>query len=122
MLGAYPAVQEKVMEEQRRIFGNSDRPVTFNDTVEMKYLERVIMETLRLYPPVPVIARKVNEDVNLVSGQYTIPANTTVVIGMFTIHRDPNNYENPDKFDPDNFLSHKTQNRNYYSYIPFRSP
>jgi cytochrome P450 family 4 len=120
MLGAHQDIQEKVMDEQRRIFGNTNRLVTFNDTLEMKYLERVIMETLRLYPPVPVIARKVNEDVRLVSNDYTIPADTTVVIGMFTIHRDPNNYENPDTFDPENFLSHKTQNRNYYSYIPFR--
>lgn len=42
-----------------------ERPVTFNDTLQMKYLERVILESLRMYPPVPIIARKVNEDVKL---------------------------------------------------------
>lgn len=64
-------------------------------------------------------ARRVNEDVKLASGDYTIPANTTVVIGIFTIHRDPNNYKNPETFNPDNFLPDATQNRNYYSFVPF---
>lgn len=47
------------------IFGDSDRPATFQDTLEMKYLERCIMETLRMYPPVPIIARQLNEEVKL---------------------------------------------------------
>lgn len=45
--------QDKVIEELDQIFGNSDRPCTFQDTLEMKYLERCMMETLRMYPPVP---------------------------------------------------------------------
>ena len=66
LLGLYPNIQEKVVQEQRQIFGDSfKREITFNDTMEMQYLERVIMETLRLYPPVPIIARQINEDVHL---------------------------------------------------------
>ncbi|EEB11101.1 cytochrome P450, putative [Pediculus humanus corporis] len=65
ILGLYPDIQEKVYKEQYEIFGDSNRPVTFTDTVNMKYLERVIMETLRLYPPVPTIARQVFEDIKL---------------------------------------------------------
>lgn len=52
-------------EELDAIFGDSDRQCTFQDTLEMKYLERVIMETLRLFPPVPIIARYLNEDVKI---------------------------------------------------------
>ncbi|KRT83140.1 cytochrome P450, partial [Oryctes borbonicus] len=65
MLGVHQNIQEKVVQELDEIFQKSDRPVTYQDTLEMKLLERVIMETLRMYPPVPIIARKVNEDVKL---------------------------------------------------------
>ena len=85
----------------------------------MKYLERVILETLRLYPPVPIIARKINEDVQLASENYVLPAGSTIVIGTFKIHRRDDIYTNPEKFDPDNFLPERTQNRHYYSFIPF---
>lgn len=48
LLGAHQDIQVKVYEELKQIFGsNMHRPVTFNDTVEMKYLERVILESLR---------------------------------------------------------------------------
>lgn len=119
LLGAHQDVQAKVYEEIHRIFGTSDRECTFADTMEMKYLERVILETLRLYPPVPMIARKLNEDVTLASQKYMLPAGATIVIGTYKIHRRADIYENPDTFDPDNFLPERTQNRHYYSFIPF---
>lgn len=119
LLGIHQDVQERVYAEQRQIFGDSRRPVTFADTLEMKYLERVIFETLRMYPPVPIIARKLNEDVQLASRNYTVPAGTTVVIGTYKIHRREDLYPQPERFNPDNFLPERTQARHYYSYIPF---
>lgn len=74
---------------------------------------------LRLYPPVPLIARKVNQDIQLISDNYIVPAGATVVIGTLKIHRRPEDYANPDRFDPDNFLPERTQDRHYYSFIPF---
>lgn len=65
MMGCHPDIQEKVIQELDDIFGDSDRPATFQDTLEMKYLERCLMETLRMYPPVPIIARKINTDLKL---------------------------------------------------------
>lgn len=119
LLGAHPHIQAKVEAELQRIFGRSQRECTFADCMEMKYLERVILESLRMYPPVPIIARKLNEDVQLTSENYILPAGCTVVIGTLKIHRSPEIYPNPDTFDPDNFLPERTQNRHYYSFIPF---
>ncbi|CAH1103827.1 unnamed protein product [Psylliodes chrysocephalus] len=120
LLGIHKDIQKKVYEELKQIFqDNMDRSVTFNDTTQMKYLERVILETLRLYPPVPVIARKVNEDVKLVSGDYTIPKGTTVIIAQLLIHRNERYWKNPETFNPDNFLPENCQERPYYAYVPF---
>nr|CAD7453386.1 unnamed protein product [Timema tahoe] len=110
--------ENKVLQELNEIFGDSDRPATFNDTLNMKYLERVILETLRMFPPVPIIARRINNNVKLPSG-FTLPIGTTAVIATYKLHRRPDIYPNPDEFNPDNFLPENTNNRHYYAYIPF---
>ncbi|XP_061401492.1 cytochrome P450 4g1-like [Musca vetustissima] len=120
ILGIYKDMQEKVLDEQKAIFGdNLLRDCTFPDTMEMKYLERVIMETLRLYPPVPIISRRAADDIKLASGPYSIPKGTTILIAQYAVHRDPKSYPNPEKFDPDNFLPERMAKRHYYSFIPF---
>ena len=48
-----------------------------------------------------------------------IPSGATVVIGTYKIHRRADIYKDPEKFDPDNFLPERTQDRNYYGFIPF---
>lgn len=117
-LGVHQDIQARVYEEIRGIFGDSDRPVTFADTLEMKYLERVILESLRLFPPVPMIARKLNEDVKMASENHILPAGCTVVVGTFKLHRRDDIYPNAETFDPDNFLPERTSSRHYYSFIP----
>ncbi|XP_005176357.1 cytochrome P450 4g1-like [Musca domestica] len=120
ILGNYQDIQEKVLAEQRAIFGDDFmRDCTFSDTLEMKYLERVIMETLRLYPPVPLIARRAEYDIKLASGPYSIPKGTTIAVMQYAVHRDPKSFPNPDTFDPDNFLPERMAKRHYYSFIPF---
>lgn len=55
-------LQEKVARELEDIFQGEERNITMKDLGEMKYLERVIKESLRLYPSVPFIARLLDED------------------------------------------------------------
>jgi cytochrome P450 family 4 len=57
--------QDKVREELDHIFQGSDHAPTMKELNMMKYLERVIKESLRLYPSVPFIARKLTEDVQI---------------------------------------------------------
>ncbi|KAH8238213.1 hypothetical protein KR032_001217 [Drosophila birchii] len=119
LMGIHQGIQDRVLAELDTIFGDSQRPATFQDTLEMKYLERCLMETLRMYPPVPLIARELQEDLKLNSGNYVIPRGATVTVATVLLHRNPKVYANPNVFDPDNFLPERQANRHYYAFVPF---
>lgn len=118
LLGHNPKIQEDVYEELKNIFSDDpDRKITMKDLNEMKLLERVIKETLRLYPSVPFISRYMEEEIQL--GKYLVPKLTTAVVHIFYLHRDPNVYPEPEVFDPDRFLPENVQKRHPYAYVPF---
>ncbi|ETN64031.1 cytochrome P450 4g15 [Anopheles darlingi] len=119
MMGVHPHIQDRVIQELDDIFGDSNRPATFQDTLEMKYLERCLMETLRMYPPVPIIARSLKQDLKLASSDLIVPAGATITVATFKLHRLESIYPNPDVFDPDNFLPERQANRHYYAFVPF---
>ncbi|KAJ8732432.1 hypothetical protein PYW07_015031 [Mythimna separata] len=104
LLARYPDVQEKVYQELLQVFGNSKRPVTAEDLPKLKYLDAVIRETLRLYPPVPIIARKVDKEVTLPSG-ITLVEDCGLVINIWALHRNPRYWgDDAELFRPERFL------------------
>ncbi|XP_077539224.1 cytochrome P450 4V2-like isoform X2 [Haemaphysalis longicornis] len=116
LLGNHPEVQAKVQEEIDELFADdTDRDVTIEDTKKMQYLECVVKESMRLYPPVPLIARTVDEDMKV--GEYTIPKGSAAVAGIYFIQRHPRFFDEPDKFMPERFLD--TKEKCPFLYIPF---
>lgn len=118
LLGLHPDIQEQCYTELENIFQGSDRPATITDFGEMKVLDRVIKESLRLYPSVPFIGRTASEDIKL-DDKYTIPNGCTIFIDILSLHQDAKYFPDPQRFDPDRFLPENTMNRHPYSYIPF---
>lgn len=118
MLVANQMVQQRVFEELQQVFGkNFETPITYGSLNELKYMEMVIKETLRIFPPVPFTGRLLTGD-TVVSG-VTVPAGTNVIIPMYAIHRDANVFPDPEKFDPERFSQENTEKRGPYAYIPF---
>nr|CAB3514236.1 unnamed protein product [Spodoptera littoralis] len=104
ILSRHPEVQEKVYEELQEVFGDSDRLATFEDLLRLKYLDAVIRETLRLYPPVPIIVRKVENHVQLPSGITLVPG-TGVLVNIWALHRNPRYWgDDAEHFRPERFL------------------
>nr|WCC58119.1 cytochrome P450 [Pharsalia antennata] len=116
IFGLYPEIQQKVYEEVIDVLGE-DRLVEASDLPKLKYLERVIKETLRLFPVAVYFLRTVGEDVDL--GKYTLPEGSSVLFSSVNIHRDPKHWPDPLKFDPDRFLPEEVAKRHPCSYIPF---
>ncbi|XP_044734402.1 cytochrome P450 4C1-like [Chrysoperla carnea] len=117
LLANHPEIQNKIYEEMKTIFGDSKRQATYDDLMEMTYLERCIKESLRLYPAVPVVGRTLTED--LVLKDYVLPAGIYVYVLIYDLHRNPNYWPNPNKFDPDRFLPENSVKRNPFTYVPF---
>ncbi|XP_063968942.1 cytochrome P450 4V2-like isoform X1 [Lytechinus pictus] len=117
MLGRHPEVQTRLHEELDEVFGDSDRPITADDLQKLQYLNCVLKETLRLCPSVPMIGRDLEEDC-VIDGK-VVPSGTLVVLGIYALHRDPEQFPDPEKFDPDRFLLENSTKRHPYSYVPF---
>ncbi|XP_049875690.1 cytochrome P450 4c3-like isoform X1 [Pectinophora gossypiella] len=120
LLGIHRHVQEKVLLEQREIFGDSKRGAVREEVQKMHYLERVIKESMRLYTVVPIIARNIDKDTHLPGCQTTIPAGTGAVVGAFAVHRSKAVWgPDAEEFDPDRFLPERSVNRHPAAFLPF---
>ncbi|XP_030835600.1 cytochrome P450 4V2 isoform X1 [Strongylocentrotus purpuratus] len=117
MIGRHPEVQTRLHEELDEVFGDSDRPITADDLQKLQYLNCVFKETLRLCPSVPMIGRDLEEDC-VIDGK-VVPKGTLVVLGIYALHRDPEQFPDPEKFDPDRFLLENSTKRHPYAYVPF---
>ncbi|KAF5303885.1 hypothetical protein FQR65_LT18909 [Abscondita terminalis] len=117
MCGINHNFKDKVMEELNEVFGKSSSPITYNDLQKLQYLEQVIQETWRLYPPIPILVKKASCNVPL--DTCTLPKGCSIGLYLFGLHRDPTQYKDPHKFNPDNFLPETIKTRNPFSFLPF---
>ncbi|KAL3200357.1 hypothetical protein MRX96_013306 [Rhipicephalus microplus] len=103
LLGNHPEVQAKVHEEIDAIFVEDvERDVTVEDIKQMKYLE---CESMRLYPPVPLIARDVDEDMKV--GEFTVPKGSVAVAAIYFIQRHPKYYEKSRRVSAGTIFGHQ---------------
>ena len=97
----HPEAFKKVRKEIELVTGNV-RLVEESDIPNLPYLQAVVKETLRLYPPGPVTTRECRQDCKI--NGFDVPAKTAVAINLYAIMRDPDSWEDPDEFQPERFL------------------
>lgn len=114
----HPEVQKKAFDELYNIFGSDkERMCTTTDLNEMKYLEMVIKESLRMYPSAPLFSRTVSE--NLDYNGTVIPPGIPILFLPYSIHHDPDHFPDPEKFDPERFSPENYDGKKPFSFIPF---
>ncbi|XP_035723091.1 cytochrome P450 4C1-like [Vespa mandarinia] len=118
MVATFTEIQDKVYVEVNRIYCSDDPkcvPMTYSNIKSMKLLERVIKETLRLFPPGPVIARKVTQDIK-VTKNWTIPKGCSAVFLLYKLHRSAKYWPQPLIFDLDRFLLGKNCSTYFFPF------
>ncbi|KAJ6906250.1 cytochrome P450 84A1-like [Populus alba x Populus x berolinensis] len=115
-----PEDLKKVHQELMDVVG-LNRTVHESDLEKLIYLKCAVKETLRLHPPIPLLLHETAKDTVL--NGYRIPARSRVMINAWAIGRDPNAWEDPDKFNPSRFLDGKAPDFRGmdFEFLPFGS-
>ncbi|EDY52390.1 cytochrome P450 [Streptomyces clavuligerus] len=115
LLDRHPEAAARVREEARGALG--DRAPVLGDLHALPYTGMVVQEAMRLYPPVWILPRRAQRADDV--GGYHVPVGTDVLICPYTLHRHPEFWAEPERFDPERFDPARPADRPRYAYIPF---
>jgi cytochrome P450 len=115
LLATHPEVEERLVAEVRQVLG--DRPPTVDDVPRLRYVEQVIQEAMRVYPPVYTIGREALCDLEL--GGFRVPRKTTVLMPQWVLHRDPRFWSEPERFRPERWGEPAIKDLPHFAYFPF---
>jgi cytochrome P450 len=100
---AVPEIEQAVMEELGRVAGKG--PLTADAIRELRYVDALVKESLRLYGPAGGFSRKLAGPMRL--GGHDLPAGVVVMGSSYIVHRNPRIWPDPLRFDPTRFLDHR---------------
>lgn len=112
-------IQTKLRQEIDAKLKENAGKISYDIVADMKYLDMVVNEGLRKYPPIFVLTRKCTEDYKVPNTNLIIPKGTQCTIPIYSIHHDKEYYPEPDVFDPERFSNENVANRKPFTYLPF---
>ena len=116
LLALHPEIEARLHAELDELLaGRAPAP---DDVPQLTYLRRVIDETMRLYPPLPIMMMRTALAEDVVCG-HRIPRRSIVAIIPWAVHRHRKLWRNPDRFDPERFTPAEAATRSRYAYLPF---
>ncbi|XP_070493939.1 uncharacterized protein [Chironomus tepperi] len=118
-LALNPDVQDRLREEIVTGLDENDDKLTYDLLLGFKYLDMVVNEGLRKYPPIPTPIRKCTKEYYIPDSNLVIPEGTVVLINAFSFQRDPEYFPEPEKFNPERFSADNVRNIKPFTNIPF---
>ncbi|CAM6019275.1 unnamed protein product [Sphagnum balticum] len=116
----HPKFMKKAQDELDDVIGQ-DRIVDESDILQLKYLQAIVKETLRLHPPAPLMVPHQNMEACEIGGYHILPK-TQIFVNIWAIHRHSSAYENPLEFNPDRFLQTNVDLKGkHFELLPFGS-
>ncbi len=115
LLATHPRIEARLAEALAASLNGA--PATAGDLPRIPYLKQVVQESMRLYPPVWAYARRAEEATEF--NGYLLPLHAAVVVAPFALHRHPDFWPDPERFDPDRFDPVAGVGREPYAYLPF---
>jgi cytochrome P450 len=115
LLSQNPAVAERARAEVDRVLGG--RPATAADLPQLKLVDAVVRETMRLYPPAFSIGREVVTPFEL--GGYVMPKGAQLNFSPYVVHRDARFFPEPERFAPERWLTPREPALPKFAYFPF---
>jgi cytochrome P450 len=115
LLARSPEWTSALKDEIARVTGGA--PVTAKHIDRLALTQQVIKESMRLYPPVPVLSRQAVADTAL--GPHAVSAGMSLVMPIYAIHRHRARWRSPDVFEPTRFAPDEEAKISRYQYMPF---
>jgi cytochrome P450 len=115
LLGGAPGVEARLADEVDRAL--KGRLPTVADISSLPYVEKVVTESMRLYPPAWIIGRRALQDYRI--GDYVAPARSIMVMSPYVLHRDARYFPDPERFDPDRWTPEFRSALPPFAYCPF---
>lgn len=112
-------IQQRTRQDIRDAVEKRDGKLTYDALQDMKYLDMVIQETLRKYPPAPLLSRRCGYKYQIPGSKVELPAGMRVIIPIYGLHHDPDYYPDPGTFNPERFTDENKRTRHPYTYLPF---
>ncbi|XP_036961177.1 cytochrome P450 3A27-like [Acanthopagrus latus] len=116
LLATNPEIQKILQQEIDKTFPDKGK-LTYEALMQMEYIEMVINESMRLYPIANRLERVSKASVEI--NGLTIPKGTVAMVPIYTLHRDPSLWPEPDAFKPERFSKENKGNIDPYAFLPF---
>jgi cytochrome P450 family 6 len=118
-LAMHQDIQDRLRREIDVELQKHDGKLTYEGIQEMEYLDKVVSETLRKYPPSPRLIRECTKDYKIPGTDVVLEKGIKTIVPIMALHHDPKYYPDPERFDPERFNENEKKKRHHYVYLPF---